>query len=86
MKAERVALMPYWPARMDADMASLFLGISRTKFLEDVERGLKPKPIEDGKRKLWATRQLERFVSAEFGLSVDDHGEQGASGNSWDDL
>lgn len=75
---ERVAMMPDWPARMDAAMAALFLGISQTKFLEDVEAGSKPQPIADGKRKLWARRQLEQFVDAEFGL--------GASRNSWDDL
>lgn len=86
MKPERIALMPHWPARMDADMSALFLGISRTKFLEDVERGVKPRPIEDGKRKLWATRQLARFVDAEFGLPVDDPAGGGASAGSWDDL
>lgn len=59
-------------------MAALFLGISQTKFLEDVDAGTKPQPVSDGKRKLWARRQLEQFVDAEFGL--------GASKGSWDDL
>lgn len=78
MKAERIALMPYWPARMDATMAALFLGIGVTKFLADVEAGTKPQPVWDGERKLWSLRQLERFVDAQYGL--------GASGDSWGDL
>ena len=78
MKPERVAMMPDWPARMDAPMAALFLGIGVTKFLADVEAGTKPQPIRDGERKLWAKAQLEQFVYAEFGLGVSD--------NTWADV
>lgn len=78
MKAERIALMPHWPARMDATMAALFLGIGVTKFLADVDAGTKPQPMWDGERKLWALKQLQQFVDAQYGL--------GAASNTWDDL
>lgn len=86
MRAERVSKMPDWPARMGEDLAALYMGVSETTFRERVASGRYPQPVRDGGRILWARRQLDRYVAAQFNLPVDDAGAEGASGNSWDDL
>lgn len=70
--------MPDWPARMGEDMAALYLGVSQTTLRAGVAAGRYPRPMRDGKRLLWARRQLDSYVDAQFGL--------GAASNSWDDL
>jgi hypothetical protein len=81
MKPERIALMPHWPARMDETMAALYLGVSATGFREGVEARKYPAPVREGRRKLWAKLQLDRFVESQFGCAT-------ASGNdrTWDGL
>lgn len=80
MKPERVALMPYWPARMDAEMAALYLSVSETTFLERVGNGQYPAAVTEGRRKLWARVQLDRFVESQFGIA------QPSEDGSWDDV
>jgi predicted DNA-binding transcriptional regulator AlpA len=86
MKAERIARMPDWPARMDDDMAADYLGIGVTTFREKVKARQYPQPIQEGSRLLWSRAQLDRFIAAQFGLPVDAPPSAGASGGSWDDL
>jgi hypothetical protein len=85
MKAERIALMPAWPARMGEDMASLYLGVSLTKFRERVDAKVYPQPVTEGRRKLWAKVQLDRFIAEQFRLPVDESAGEGPRRNSWDD-
>jgi hypothetical protein len=59
VKAERIALMPHWPARMGEDMAALYLGVSMTRFRERVKAQTYPQPVREGGRLLWAKRQLD---------------------------
>lgn len=80
MKAERIALMPDWPARMGEDMASLYLGVSLTGFREKVRAGRYPRPVREGGRLLWSRRQLDRFIESQFGIAPE------REANSWDDL
>ncbi len=82
MSPDRISRMPDWPARMGEDMAADFLGISAGMFRERWQSGDYPRPIRDGKRNLWARRQLERFVDAQFNLTPASQTEDG----SWDDL
>lgn len=79
MKPERIALMPYWPARMDAEMAALYLGVGKTSFLEGVDARNYPAAVSEGHRKLWARVQLDRFVESQFGIA------QPSEDRSWDD-
>ena len=78
----KIALMPDWPARMGEDLAALYVGVSVTSFRDGVGRGRYPQPVREGRRKLWARRQLDRFVDAQFGLPQ----EGGSEDPSWDDL
>lgn len=70
MKPERISRMPYWPARMDAELAALFLGVGTTTFAEGAGTGKYPAPVTEGRRKLWARVQLERFVESQFGIAT----------------
>jgi predicted DNA-binding transcriptional regulator AlpA len=86
VKPERIARMPDWPARMDEVMAADYLGIGVTTFRERVKEKRYPQPVHEGARKLWSRQQLDRFIAAQFGLTIDAPGDQGASDGSWDDL
>jgi hypothetical protein len=61
--------MPHWPARMNAGMAADYLGVSLTTFLIRVASSEYPQPVAEGKRKLWAKRQLDLYVDAQFGIA-----------------
>ncbi|QAY77892.1 AlpA family transcriptional regulator [Sphingosinicella sp. BN140058] len=66
-------------------MAALYLGVSQTAFREKVKARRYPQPVREGGRLLWARRQLEAFVDAQFNLaqpsSDNDSGDK-----TWDDL
>jgi hypothetical protein len=70
--------MPDWPARMNADLTALYLGIGHNTLNEGVKAGRYPAPVREGGRIFWAKRQLDEFVSAQFNLT------DGAHKNSWD--
>jgi hypothetical protein len=77
----RLALMPHWPARMGEDMAALYLGVSMTKFRERVKAGTYPQPVREGARLLWAKRQLDLYVDAQFGIADSEQDDP-----TWADL
>ena len=81
MRAERIALMPHWPARMGEDMAALYLGVSLTAFRERVSSRAYPQPMMEGRRRLWAKRQLDLYVDAQFGIANDEQDDP-----TWADL
>lgn len=81
MTPARVALMPHWPARMGEDMAALYLGVSMTKFRERVKARAYPQPVREGGRLLWAKRQLDLYVDAQFGIANDEQDDP-----TWADL
>lgn len=68
MRAERAALMPDWPARMDAGMAALYLGIGEDTLRNGASAGRFPAPVHEGGRVLWSKRQLDVFVAGQFGF------------------
>jgi predicted DNA-binding transcriptional regulator AlpA len=82
VKPERIALMPNWPARMGEDMACLYMGVSMTTFRERVKTKTYPQPVREGGRLLWAKRQLDLYVDAQFGIANDEQGEP----DTWADL
>lgn len=62
------ASLPDWPARLSEDLASSYLGVSKTTFRERWKASKYPQPVRDGRRLLWSRRQLDGFVEAQFGF------------------
>lgn len=52
------------PARLDAECAAYFVGVSKTTFLEGVTAKRYPAPVREGSRVLWITRQLREAVES----------------------
>lgn len=50
------------PRLISADNASIYLGISKSKFLSMVSNGHIPKPIKIDRRCLWDVRSLDSYV------------------------
>jgi hypothetical protein len=65
--ANRADRMPHWPARMNADLAALYLGVSLPTLKERAKAGQLPAPVHDGGRVFWSKQQLDDFVDAQFG-------------------
>ena len=82
MRAERIALMPDWPARFGEDLAALYLGVSASTFRDRVKARVYPQPVREGGRLLWARRQLDHYVDAQFNLAQPS----GPEDTSWDDF
>jgi hypothetical protein len=55
------ARIPYgaWPRGLSAEEAAAYVGVSRNKFLAEVEEGLWPKPETRGSRKIWDRRRMD---------------------------
>ncbi len=79
MNVERLASLPNWPARMGEDLAAAYMGVSLTTFRERVQGRAYPQPVWEGRRKLFARVQLDRFVAAQFSLAADNDEE----GSGW---
>lgn len=84
MRAERIALMPDWPARMGEDLAALYVGVSLATFRDRVKDDRYPAPVREGGRIFWSRRQLDRYIDAQFGLEQLSRADDGDG--SWDDL
>lgn len=52
-------------------MAALYLGVSMTAFRERVKAKTYPQPVPEGRRLLWAKRQLDLYVDAQFGIQSE---------------
>lgn len=80
MKPEFLRSMPDWPARMTADVAALYMGISKGSFLTRFA----PHGVKEGANTLWSRLQLDHLVARQFNLT---QAPGAASGDdSWDDL
>lgn len=83
MKAEKIALMPDWPARMGEDLAALYLGVSVTTFRLRVRGADYPQPVREGGRLFWSRRQLDHHIASQFGLTAEI---SILGDNTWDDF
>jgi hypothetical protein len=65
-----------------ADVGALpgAFAMSTWAFLEGVVGKTYPAPVQEGRRKLWARAQLDRFVESQFGIA------QPSEDGSWDDM
>lgn len=61
----KLARMPTWPARMTADVAALYMGMSKGSFLTRYRKHGR----EEGANVYWSRRQLDGLVDAQFGLA-----------------
>lgn len=82
----RLSQMPDWPARMTADVAALFLGISIGAFRQRVAAGSLPAGISEGGNVLWSRRQLDAYVDAQFGLAKPLDRRGAVEVDTWADL
>lgn len=81
MNLARLEQLPDWPARMTADVAASYMGISKSTFLTRFAAT----GVKEGSNLLWARVQLDRMIAKQFSIAqlvpaagkVDD---------SWDDL
>jgi hypothetical protein len=80
---QRLALMPTWPARMTADVAALYMGISKSTFLTRYgQLGRK-----EGANTLWARQQLDVLIAKQFDLPQPARSQWPSErDDSWDDL
>lgn len=60
------AALPYWPAGLGVELAATFVGVSRTRFLEEVEAGIWHKPDKRGRRRIWCRVKLEAELAARY--------------------
>ncbi len=51
--------LPYWPRLMGATLANKYVGVGKTKFLQDVGT-VWPEPIRMGRRLVWDRLALDR--------------------------
>jgi hypothetical protein len=58
--------LPYWPAGLGLDLAPAFVGVGKTRFLEEVEAGIWHKPDMRGRRPIWCRAKLEKELAARY--------------------
>jgi len=52
-----------WPRGLNADQAAAYVGLKRTKFLDEVKAGIWPAPLKFfGKRTVWDRHLLDRAL------------------------
>lgn len=61
---ERLQTMPDWPARMQASVAAVYMGISEASFLTRFG-GI---GVKEGANRLWSRRQLDLVIAKQFAL------------------
>lgn len=74
--------LPDWPARMTADVACAYMGISKSTFLTRYgARGVK-----EGSNVLWARVQLDALIAKQFSIPQPRTGARQDRDESWDDF
>lgn len=79
---ERLTRCPDWPARMTADIACLYMGVSKSTFLARYGA----QGVKEGANTLWARIQLDRLIARQFGLPDAARSRVEERDDSWDDL
>ncbi len=70
-----ISQYPDWPARMTADVAAAYMGVSKTKFLLGAGNGSYPAALHDGGNAHWHRVTLDRWLAIQRGESEDDESE-----------
>lgn len=80
---DRLVKMPFWPGRMTAEPAAMFMGMSQGSFLARYRHIGRP----EGGNVYWSTRQLQQIIDEQFGLPPISPGAiVEPRDTSWDDL
>jgi hypothetical protein len=74
--------LPDWPARMPADVACAYMGISKTTFLTRFGAH----GVKEGSNMLWARAQLDALIAKQFAIQQPRAGALKDRDNTWDDL
>lgn len=73
--------MPDWPARMTAEPAAMYMGMSTGSFLARYRKYGK----EEGANVYWARRQLDALIDLQFGIKQSP-GARKPEIDTWADL
>ncbi|MDR6126686.1 hypothetical protein QE361_001931 [Sphingomonas sp. SORGH_AS802] len=74
--------LPDWPARMPADVACAYMGISKTTFLTRFGAH----GVKEGSNMLWARAQLDALIAKQFSIQQLRAGALKDRDDTWDDL
>ena len=66
-----------WPRGLGAEQAAVYVGVSKNKFLSEVEGGIWPEPDVRGGRRIWDRELLDRVYDRRSRLDTEP-GEQEA--------
>ncbi|WP_242095452.1 hypothetical protein [Sphingomonas sp. CROZ-RG-20F-R02-07] len=81
MNLAHLERLPDWPARMTAEIAAAYMGISKTTFLTRyTESG-----VREGSNVLWARIQLDAMIAKQFSIAQPAKAAANED-DSWDDL
>lgn len=81
MRMEVLQRLPAWPARMTADVAAYYMGVSKTTFIKRYAAI----GVKEGSNLLWAKLQLDGIIAKQFALSHRP-GAAGEEIDTWADL
>jgi len=74
--------LPDWPARMPADLASAYMGVSKSTFLTR----FRAHGVKEGSNTLWARTQLDGLIAKQFSIQQLRAGALKDRDDTWDDL
>lgn len=74
--------LPDWPARMPADVACAYMGISKTTFLTRFGAH----GVKEGSNLLWSRAQLDALIAKQFSIQQPRAGALKDRDDTWDDL
>lgn len=63
-KLDRIAQFGLWPRVLGAELAALYVGVSRSDFYRKVEAGTYPQPFQNGGHVQWDRFELDEAVDA----------------------
>lgn len=81
MNLARLERLPDWPARMTAEIAAAYMGVSKTTFLTRFGAT----GVKEGTNTLWAKVQLDSMIAKQFSIKQPRAGAQDRD-TSWDDF
>lgn len=63
-KLELLAKIGLWPRCLNADLAAIYVGVSKSDFYRKVDDGTYPRPFENGGHVQWDKGELDEAVEA----------------------
>ena len=77
--------IPFPPRGLRLGWAAPYVGLGRSKFLQEVEAGRMPAPASVGRCKIWDRHKLDHAMDGLFGVDVDfDVTHAGRLDDEWD--